>query len=198
MECDTFPSTASGTSGKGHTRNHLAPVSLEGRQTHLHHVTRAPATNIVHPRFGRGQVEDQACGSLHEHLEDRLHSAHELQHPCPRGSHLSSGCCLFRVLRRTRPITQYNTFGKNGLNDGTALVYSPDGSVIYLATLAGAVVALGSNAASTDPALWSAVVGGSNLCDIVVSPDGLSVNLRRNPIFGASIVVHTSFEPHDP
>lgn len=78
-----------------------------------------------------------------------------------------------------RGTTWYYHFGESGANDGAALVFSPDGSVIYIATDADTVFALDSAGGNSDPEIWSAAVGDSNLCDIAVSPDGLSVRLSR-------------------
>lgn len=87
-----------------------------------------------------------------------------------------------------RDFSRYTTFGVDGTNDGTALAFSPDGSVIYIATVAEAVHALGSASATPDPHSWSAAVGDSNLCDIVVSPDGLSV--RTHFFYNTKIQMH--------
>lgn len=102
--------------------------------------------------------------------------------------HLPLALCLLCGVQITRATSRYNNFGINGTNDGIALAFSTDGSVVYIATAAETVLAFGSTAEYNDPPIWSAAAGDSNLCDIVVSPDGLSVRLSR--YYEAARVVH--------
>lgn len=81
-----------------------------------------------------------------------------------------------------RTAKRYYGFGKSGSNDGTALAFSPDGSVIYIATAAETVFSFDSEGDNSDPPLWSAAVADSELCDIVVSPSGLSVSPNASKI----------------
>lgn len=75
------------------------------------------------------------------------------------------------------------------------MAFSPDGSVIYIATHAETVFAMDSDGANTDPPLWSAAAGDGNLCDIAVSPDGLSVrqNLPFPRFDGDEMHTHMKF-----
>lgn len=96
------------------------------------------------------------------------------------------------VTRRISTFLRYRAFGVNAANDGVSLVFSPDGAVVYIATGGEAVQAFGSTFGNTDFAMWSAVVGDSNLCDIVVSPDGLSASQSR--FSGISIALHIDID----
>ncbi|CAM9387892.1 unnamed protein product, partial [Ectocarpus sp. 12 AP-2014] len=86
---------------------------------------------------------------------------------------------------------RYYGFGKSGSSDGTALAFSPDGSVIYIATAAETVFSFDSEGDNSDPPLWSAAVEDSELCDIVVSPSGLSVYVLG---CADSVVVHLQLD----
>ncbi|CAM9843656.1 unnamed protein product, partial [Ectocarpus sp. 4 AP-2014] len=86
---------------------------------------------------------------------------------------------------------RYHGFGKSGSNDGTALAFSPDGSVIYIATAAETVFSFDSEGGNSDPPLWSAAVADTELCDIVVSPSGLSVYVLG---CADSVVVHLQLD----
>ena len=100
--------------------------------------------------------------------------------------------CLLGDLRRTSTVDRYRNFFKTG-HDGTAVAFSADGSVTYIATDRDVVRALKTDA-SLEPQLWHASVGDSNPCDIVVSPDGLSV--CQNRFYNFSIKVNIAFNPY--
>ncbi|CAN0287114.1 unnamed protein product, partial [Ectocarpus sp. 4 AP-2014] len=62
--------------------------------------------------------------------------------------------------------------------DGTALAFSPDGSMVYIATDDQEVYAYGSAGDADIPPMWSTAAADNDLCDIVVSPSGLSVSRK--------------------
>ena len=68
----------------------------------------------------------------------------------------------------------YPGFEADGKYDATAAAFSPDGKVLYLATTANVLLALDSDGSTTSHVIK--YTGGSDLCDIAVSPDGLSVS----------------------
>lgn len=53
------------------------------------------------------------------------------------------------------------------------MVFSPDGAVLYVAATSGEVFAFDGELSQ----LWTSPVDDDNLCDITVSPDGLSVKI---------------------
>lgn len=65
-------------------------------------------------------------------------------------------------------------FHRDGKHDAVAVTFSPDGLILYVAT-SSTIYALESDGEST--ANWFEDVGISDLSDITVSPDGLSVNV---------------------
>ena len=65
-------------------------------------------------------------------------------------------------------------FQRNGLYDAQSVEFSPDGSTLYIATKSSGVFATNSNGESGPE--WGEPAA-DDLCDISVSPDGLSVNL---------------------
>ncbi|CAN0003126.1 unnamed protein product [Pylaiella littoralis] len=67
----------------------------------------------------------------------------------------------------------YPSFELNTTNGATAVAFSPVASVLYIATTGEAVVAINSD--GTEYPSWSTAVPDSDLCGIVLSPDGLSV-----------------------
>lgn len=68
----------------------------------------------------------------------------------------------------------FTDFDRDGKYDAVAVTFSPDGLILYVAT-SSTIFALGSDGKST--ANWSEDAGISDLSDITVSPDGLSVNV---------------------
>lgn len=58
----------------------------------------------------------------------------------------------------------------------TAIAFSPDGSTLYIACVDQRVYAT-SSIGHRWPAWWEPVLD-TDICDIAVSPDGLSVSLR--------------------
>lgn len=68
----------------------------------------------------------------------------------------------------------YPGFEADGKYDASAAAFSPDGSVLYLATTTNILLALDGNGSTTSHVVK--YTGGSDLCDIAVSPDGLSVS----------------------
>ena len=73
----------------------------------------------------------------------------------------------------------YPGFEADGKYDSTAAAFSPDGKVLYLATTANVLLALDSDGSTTSHVVK--YTGGSDLCDIAVSPDGLSVSWVLHP-----------------
>jgi len=73
-----------------------------------------------------------------------------------------------------REFTAYPGFEASGKYQSTAAAFSPDGKVLYLATTTNVLLALDSDGST--PLHVVKYVGGSDLCDIAVSPDGLSVS----------------------
>ena len=73
----------------------------------------------------------------------------------------------------------YPGFEAEGKYDATAAVFSPDGEVLYLATTTNILLALDSDGSTASHVVKYA--GGSDLCDIAVSPDGLSVSGVPHP-----------------
>lgn len=73
----------------------------------------------------------------------------------------------------SRTASVFPDFEKGGSNDAQAIVFSPDGSTLYVTTGDNKVAATSSGGGSS-PAWW-ATASDSDLCDITISPDGLSV-----------------------
>lgn len=67
-------------------------------------------------------------------------------------------------------------FEKNGANDATAIALSPDGLTLYIAVDDQKVYATRSDG-YTSPDWWE-TVSDTDICDMAVSPDGLSVRFR--------------------
>lgn len=77
-------------------------------------------------------------------------------------------------LTATRATSAFPGFEKDGDKDATAIAFSPDGSTLYIATDEQRVYAMGSNGGSS--AEWWETVSDANICDMAVSPDGVSVS----------------------
>lgn len=71
----------------------------------------------------------------------------------------------------------YPNFELNTAEGATAVEFSPDGSILYIATEKQAVVSI--NSAGYNTPNWSQDVPDSDLCDIALSSDGLSVRRKR-------------------
>eukprot|EP00752_Nemacystus_decipiens_P011504 g10216.t1 len=56
-----------------------------------------------------------------------------------------------------------------------AAAFSPDGSFLYASTGNGEQLVWATNSSGTDSATWSFAVPDNSLCDLAVSPDGLSI-----------------------
>lgn len=76
-------------------------------------------------------------------------------------------------VKSKRGYSTYSDFGPDGLYDSTAVAFSPAGDVLYVATTTNILLALDSSGSSSTHA--TKYSGGSDLCDIALSPDGLSV-----------------------
>lgn len=86
---------------------------------------------------------------------------------------LSKTYSRFCGVNHYREHIEYPSFEKNGLYDATAMVFSPDGTVLYLATSAGSVWAVDSSGlTSSHEEKFS---GNHEACDLAISPNGLSV-----------------------
>ena len=72
-----------------------------------------------------------------------------------------------------RTTSAFPSFEFNGLDDAKSGVFSPDGSTLYITTSNSEVCATSSSGESEPE--WRATAPDSNLCDISISPDGLSV-----------------------
>lgn len=72
----------------------------------------------------------------------------------------------------------YPSFDMSATNGATAVAFSPSASVLYIATTGETVVA--TNSAGTEDPIWSTAVPDNDLCDIVLSPDGLSVRTHQS------------------
>lgn len=72
----------------------------------------------------------------------------------------------------------YKFLGRNYAMDGTALAFSPDGSIVYIASNEQEVYAYVSAGDNKIPSMWSTAAADNDLCDIVVSPSGLSVSRK--------------------
>lgn len=73
-----------------------------------------------------------------------------------------------------RTASAFPDFERDGENDATAIAFSPDGSTLFIATDDEKVYATSSNGTSSPELLVSGL--DNDLCDMVVSPDGLSVS----------------------
>lgn len=77
--------------------------------------------------------------------------------------------------------------------DGTAVAFSPDGSQAYVARPDAGLVQAFNTKRPHGFMVWEAAAPDSDLCDIVTSPDGLSV--RQSLFYDVSIVCTTLDEP---
>ncbi len=80
-------------------------------------------------------------------------------------------CCAGRT------VSTFPSFELDGTRDAKSVVFSPDGSTLYIATDNWAVCATNSTGESEPE--WCEPAQDSNLCDIIISPDGLSVTTVR-------------------
>ncbi len=80
-------------------------------------------------------------------------------------------CCAGRTA------SAFPNFELDGTRDANSVVFSPDGSTLYIATDNWAVCATNSTGESEPE--WCEPAQDSNLCDISISPDGLSVTTGR-------------------
>lgn len=71
----------------------------------------------------------------------------------------------------------------DGAHDSIAAAFSPDGDVLYVTTTDNILLAVDSDGLSSSYA--EKYNGGSDLCDIAVSPDGLSVGWGSCCFLGA-------------
>ncbi|CAM9196214.1 unnamed protein product, partial [Ectocarpus sp. 8 AP-2014] len=85
----------------------------------------------------------------------------------------------------------YKLLGKNYAIDGTALAFSPDGSIVYIASDDQEVYAYVSAGDNDTPSMWSTAAADNDLCDIVVSPSGLSVYVLG---CANSVVIHIQLD----
>ncbi|CAM9110589.1 unnamed protein product, partial [Ectocarpus fasciculatus] len=82
--------------------------------------------------------------------------------------------------------SSFPTLGKNSLeHDVQAVAFSPDGSTLYVSTTDEIVMAVNSD--GTEDPTWQSAAPDGELCDIVVSPDGLSVYVLG---CATSVVIH--------
>lgn len=75
---------------------------------------------------------------------------------------------------RTADVRTYPTFELDATDGATAAAFSPDGSVLYIATTGEEVVA--TNSCGFEEPKWSTAVPDSDLCGMALSPEGMSVN----------------------
>ncbi|CAN0028019.1 unnamed protein product, partial [Ectocarpus sp. 8 AP-2014] len=87
--------------------------------------------------------------------------------------------------------TRYAGLSRFTENDGTALAFSPDGSIVYIAMGDQAVRAYTSTGNNSIPRMWSTAAADNELCDIVVSPSGLSVYVLG---CASSVVIHLQLD----
>ena len=73
---------------------------------------------------------------------------------------------------------RYADLGRFNTIDGTALAFTPDGSVVYIASGDQEVRAYNSTGSNNIPAMWSTAAADNELCDMVVSPSGFSVSRK--------------------
>ncbi|CAM9632430.1 unnamed protein product [Ectocarpus sp. 6 AP-2014] len=85
----------------------------------------------------------------------------------------------------------YKFLGRNYAIDGTALAFSPDGSIVYIASDNQEVYAYVSAGDNNIPFMWSTAAADNDLCDIVVSPSGLSVYVLG---CANSVVIHLQLD----
>ena len=62
-------------------------------------------------------------------------------------------------------------------SEALAASFSRDGSVLYVSTGSGEQLVWATNSSGTETPTWSATVPDDKLCDMAVSPDGLSVRV---------------------
>ncbi|CAM9806997.1 unnamed protein product, partial [Ectocarpus fasciculatus] len=85
---------------------------------------------------------------------------------------------------------RYLNFGIGTL-DGKALAFSPDGSVVYIASDDQLVRAYTSTGVGIVAPRWSTAAADSELCDMVVSPSGFSVYVLG---CASSVVIHIQLD----
>lgn len=93
-----------------------------------------------------------------------------------------SSLLVVNTLTVNRLALAFPDFEKDGANDATAIAFSPDGSTLYIATDDYKVYATSSSGDSSPE--WSTTASDSNICDMAVSPDGLSVSVTLKSAFG--------------
>lgn len=79
------------------------------------------------------------------------------------------------AVRACRAMSVFPGFEKYGSNMADAMVFSPDGSMLYIAS--GDEVIATSSSGESSPA-WFQDMSAGSLCDIAVSPDGVSVRFK--------------------
>lgn len=89
----------------------------------------------------------------------------------------------------SRTSAPYNYFDKYNGYHATSAVFSPAGDILYVATIPNYVFAIDSTAGSFH---WVIDAQNSDLCDIAVTPDGLSV--RANSVLVWSVKPDTLIE----
>ncbi len=116
-------------------------------------------------------------------------SGTQLSRLTPRGSSTPLQSLCFHALLNSlsglvllsgcagRTASAFPTFELDGTRDANSVVFSPDGSTLYIATDNWAVCATNSTGESEPE--WCEPAQDSNLCDISISPDGLSVTTGR-------------------
>lgn len=81
---------------------------------------------------------------------------------------------LWAVNRHRTPSAFPGLEKDSSLYNAQAAVFSPDGLMLYVSTTSEAVLAINSD--GTEVPAWSAAAADSDLCHIIVAPDGLAVS----------------------